>query len=184
MKLKCGDVEKLLFDLSFTHHILNELYIIISKLLRLLRPKFETTQRNLCFKKCTLQGYLSPISKMPDHTHANSHARTPKSFWKFWTWVCFLLVKQRHQLKWLRHSGSSQTCFAQSDCVQQHLSHEMLLLLCLFPSAVGWTGSSSWLCRAKKPRSGFGVFSGDRAGRGLPAACAAACPLILQPLDL
>lgn len=43
-----------------TRGIFNKPPIIISKLLRLLRPKFETTQRNLHFKKCILEGCLSP----------------------------------------------------------------------------------------------------------------------------
>lgn len=71
--LKREDVEKLLSDLSFTHHILNELCIIIAKLLRLLRPKFGATQRNLCFKN-TLWRDASPpflrclITHMQIHT--------------------------------------------------------------------------------------------------------------------
>lgn len=46
---------------------------MISKLLRLLRPKFETTQRNLFFKKSFLEGNLSQVSKMPNVARLQVH---------------------------------------------------------------------------------------------------------------
>lgn len=77
--LKREDVEKLLSDLSLTPCIFNEPCVIISKLLRLLWPKFETTQRNLCFEKYILKGCL-PLPQMPDYTHANSVLKLPSNF--------------------------------------------------------------------------------------------------------
>lgn len=46
---------------------------MISKWLRLLRPKFETTQRNLFFKKSFLEGNLSQVSKMPNVARLQVH---------------------------------------------------------------------------------------------------------------
>lgn len=42
-----------------------------------------------------------------------------------------------------------------------------------------------WAGRGKEPGSEIGIFSGDKAGRGLPSACAAALLLLLwESIDL
>lgn len=93
--LICEDVENFLSDLSLTAHIFNEPCTIISKLFRLLRSKFETTQRNLYFKKHILEGCLSPPSLKCLITHRQIHVlKLPSSFGSFAPgFCCFLLVK-------------------------------------------------------------------------------------------
>lgn len=92
--LKPEDVEKLLSDLSFTRHILNELCIIISKLLGFLRPNFETTQRNLCSKNAFWR-VASPPSLRCLITHMQIYMLKPPSHFGSFGPECVFYLKNR-----------------------------------------------------------------------------------------
>lgn len=141
--LKYKDVEKLLSNLSFTCHIFNELCTMISKWLRLLRPKFETTQRNLFFKKSFLEGNLSQVSKMPNAARLQVHMHKLSSHLGSLGPGCVFYLKigeKRHQLKLFPHSSYFQI-FLLLKPVMEFSSCIALPMINLYVTAVETVGS-------------------------------------------